>query len=387
MHNTIYNSTFCCFVILSFTTYVLSVDQCSADTEGNDVMSIEPYYVREIGGEQLIIDLPCQTKVIDDTSVKCRFESYPENIVDGERLGENQIACVTPVHIYLGIHQVYVSVDNGSSFDYVGRFYAESEYILEPHLVIEKFDSAILQDFTTDMEITLLWDKSMISSKFLTLNLMMIIDPFSKLKSWDESTVLIEKVENNGKISFKLSDVVSDVASNDIIGSMTIPITYGVLKLSAANTNVYIAGPTILITFTEIQYSVCDRFEPILEQMPVDILPCPCNTTQAKTDKYFNQEPPVEPFYHPGVDSCFRSVPSAYGSSEQCCYNSDGSLNLVSDGAGTSDTFSPEVSTIKHYVFDVLPWFVCCRMFERCDYYYKYRPSDDCSTYKPVEEI
>ncbi|KAI6647917.1 Protein mesh-like [Oopsacas minuta] len=233
-------------------------------------MSIEPYYVREIGGEQLIIDLPCQTKVIDDTSVKCRFESYPENIVDGERLGENQIACVTPVHIYLGIHQVYVSVDNGSSFDYVGRFYAESEYILEPHLVIEKFDSAILQDFTTDMEITLLWDKSMISSKFLTLNLMMIIDPFSELKSWDESTVLIEKVENNGKISFKLSKVVTKEFRD---GFDQVPITTGTYQLTDPNSNKYIAGPIAIFTFSNISFAICKQFYPLLEKEPKGLIP------------------------------------------------------------------------------------------------------------------
>ena len=368
-------------ILINLITPVLTNKQCSADIEGNDVVSVDPYKVREIGGEQLVIELPCQSKQIDEKSVKCKFQSYPENIFDGIKLGDNQVSCVTPAHIYLGTHAVYVSVDNGTSFGYVGSYFAESEDLLMPFLKIQDIDpAAVLFDFTTQMEITITWDKNIISSQYLALNLMMIADPFVEVLNWDHSTVLIEKVENTGKLNF----ILSDVAPETLIGLVSIPITYGIFKLFAVNTQLYIAGPTMHVTFSEIKHETCDLFVPILEQLPVETLPCPCTTSQARSDKNYHEEPPVNQFYHPGVATCFRSVPSAFGSSAQCCYNTNGSLNIGTNGSGTADTFSNEYSTIKHYVFDVLPWFVCCKMFGRCGYYYKYRTSDDCSTYRSV---
>ena len=377
----IINTTALFFLILINLIIPVANEQCSAGIEGNGVVSVDPYRVREIGGEQLVIDLPCQSEQIDERSVKCKFQSYPENILDGIKLGDSQVACVTPTHIYLGTHEVYVSVDNGSSFGYVGSYFAVSEDLLVPFLGIQDLDpSAILFDFTTALEITITWNESIIPSQFLALNLMMIPDPFVEILGWDDSTVLINNVENTGILTF----ILSDVAPNTLIGFDTIPIAYGRLKLSATNTQLYIAGPTMHVTFSKINDDVCDLFVPILEQLPVEILQCPCTTLQAKIDENYHEEPPINPFYHPGVATCFRSVPSTFGSSAQCCYNANGSINLGTSGSGTSDTFSNEYSTTKHYVFDVLPWFVCCRIFGRCVHYYNYRTSDDCSTYRPV---
>ena len=379
---TIINISLLCFLILiNLITPILTNEQCSADIEGNDIVSVDPYKVREIGGEQLVIDLPCQSEPIDEWSVKCKFQFYPESILDGIKLGDHQVACVTPTHVYLGIHEVHVSVDNGTTFGYVGSYFVESEELLKPFLEIQDLDpSVVLFDFASEMEITITWNENMIPSPFLTLNLMMIADPFVEILGWDHSTVLIDKVENTGEFTF----ILSSVASNTLIGFKIIPITYGILKLSVTNTQLYIAGPTMHVTFSEISDEVCDLFVPILEQLPVETIPCPCTTLQARFDKNYYEEPLVNPFYHPGIDTCFRSVHSVFGSSSQCCYNTDESLNLGTSGSGTDDTFSNKYSTIKHYVFDVLPWFVCCRMFDRCLDYYKYRTSDDCSAYKPV---
>lgn len=38
--------------------------------------------------------------------------------------------------------------------------------------------------------------------------------------------------------------------------------------------------------------------------------------------------------------------------------------------------------TIKHFYYDVLPWYACCYFGDECETYYKFRPSDDCSEYE-----
>ena len=365
-------------ILINLITPVLTNKQCSADIEGNDVVSVDPYKVREIGGEQLVIELPCQSKQIDEKSVKCKFQSYPENIFDGIKLGDNQVSCVTPAHIYLGIHAVYVSVDNGTSFGYVGSYFVVNKKVLKPRIAIQ--NSAVFEDFTTDKEITLLWDTNTISSPYLTLKLMIIADPFASSPRWDQRTILIEKVENNGKLSFIPSSIVPKQ-----INYIRTQLTMAAYQLTDPNSNRYITGPNSVLSFSDIAFTICELFDPLLEHLPRGTIPCPCNTEQANTDTNYTIEAssPTQSFFHPGVASCYRSIPSTYGSSEQCCYNTDGGINVGTDGSGTADTYSPEVSTVKHAIYDVLPWFACCKIAKQCDYYSSYRPSDDCSRYKP----
>ena len=378
---TIINISLLCFLILiNVITPVLTNKQCSADIEGNDVVSVDPYKVREIGGDQLVIDLPCQSEPIDEWSVKCKFQSYPESILDGIKLGDHQVACVTPAHVYLGIHEVHVSVDNGTTFGYVGSYSVVNKKVLKPRIVVQ--NSAVFEDFTTDKEITLLWEPNIISSPYLTLKLMVIVDPFADLPRWDQRTILIEKVENNGKLTFIPSNIVSKEMK-----FLKTPLTLATYQLTNPNSKQYITGPNSVIAFSDIAFKICELFDPLLKQLPRGLIPCPCNTAQANTDTNYTIEAstPNQNFFHPGVDSCYRSIPSPYGSSEQCCYNTDGGINVGTDGSGTADTYSPEVSTVKHAIYDVLTWFACCKIAKRCDYYSKYRPTDDCGHYKPSE--
>ena len=373
----IINTTALCFLILiNLIIPVLANEQCSAGIEGNYVVSVEsvyPYKVREFGGEQLVIDLPCQSEQFDEKSVKCKFQSF---IVDGIKLGESQVACVTPAHIYLGTHEVFVSVDNGKSFGYVGNYFVESKKVLKPRITV--LNSPVCEDITTDKEITLLWDANTISSPYLTLKLMIIADPFADLPRWDQRTILIGKVENNGKLNFIPSSIVPKE-----IKFLKTPLTIAVYQLTDPNSNQYITGPNSLISLSDITSTICELFDPILKQIPRGLIPCPCNTAQANADTNYTIEAnsSARNFFHPGVASCYRSIPSPYGASEQCCYNTDGGINMGTDGSGTADTYSPEVSTVKHVIYDVLPWFACCKISKQCDYYSKYRPTDDCSHY------
>ena len=66
------------------------------------------------------------------------------------------------------------------------------------------------------------------------------------------------------------------------------------------------------------------------------------------------------------------------GSGQQCCYDRNELLVTGPPGGGTVDLVSPDVSTVGHFIADVLPFLMCCKagIFSNCDAYYRHRPSD-----------
>ncbi|PIK57233.1 hypothetical protein BSL78_05870 [Apostichopus japonicus] len=115
-----------------------------------------------------------------------------------------------------------------------------------------------------------------------------------------------------------------------------------------------------------------------------DLPPCPCTDQQAAADRSFEpDENPSLEYYHPGASSCYRS--GSGGSGQQCCYGSDGNILVGPPGGGTVDAYAPGGigGTLKHFWFDVLPFIACCKLTSQCETYYKFRPSDDCSDYQP----
>ena len=75
-------------------------------------------------------------------------------------------------------------------------------------------------------------------------------------------------------------------------------------------------------------------------------------------------------------DSIYSSLTG--GSGQQCCYDGNGLLVTGPPGDGTVDRVSPDISTVRHFIRDVLPFLICCKagIFSNCDEYYQRRPSD-----------
>lgn len=83
-----------------------------------------------------------------------------------------------------------------------------------------------------------------------------------------------------------------------------------------------------------------------------------------------------------------------YGAGQQCCYDSNGSQVLTGDSIGGStpdrahDWGSapydrpPYIPGQSHWLYDVLSFYYCCLWSDNCQYYFKHRPSSDCSLYK-----
>ena len=71
-----------------------------------------------------------------------------------------------------------------------------------------------------------------------------------------------------------------------------------------------------------------------------------------------------------------------FGPGQQCCFDSNGDIIVGPPGGGTADLVAPTdwQSTIAHFAFDVVPYFLCCTgHFKNCNRYYNKRQSDDCS--------
>lgn len=90
---------------------------------------------------------------------------------------------------------------------------------------------------------------------------------------------------------------------------------------------------------------------------------CPCTAKAASADRknWVGGMTGCPRFYHPGAASGFRSrkrFASAPGTShgQQCCYDGGGRLLTDGPGAGTPDLWSPRTDFVKHFVYDVQPW-------------------------------
>lgn len=94
------------------------------------------------------------------------------------------------------------------------------------------------------------------------------------------------------------------------------------------------------------------------------------------------------------IAPCISAASPLHGAGQQCCYNSNGTLVLTGDSIGGStpdrahDWGSPpydkppHVPGQSHWLYDVLSFYYCCLWSDNCQYYFKHRPSSDCTRYK-----
>ena len=345
------------------------------------LLTINPFYIRLLGGERLFIDLPCDiSQSIGDTSfLKCKFGSMT---VQGEYY-VNQVTCVTPPLMKPGFITLYVSVDGGSTFPFSGGLYVADEDSIQPLITIHNQGDYQL-DFTSNSMTTLTWDPQLFgdASMSLRLELLMVTDPFALTLEWGVRNTLMEGVSNTGSLSVILRDIVPTRSRRDVF---TIARTIGTLILLPPPLLLvrfaYITARFLIVATGAILSTTCADFEDILKKTPQGLGPCPCRTSAARSDSNFEEDNLLIGFFHPNSTSCYRSrTPSPSGSGQQCCYTSDGEINLKI-GAGTPDTYHPEIDVLEHFRYDVLPFLYCCKLSDNCNSYFKYRQPDDCSKY------
>ena len=87
--------------------------------------------------------------------------------------------------------------------------------------------------------------------------------------------------------------------------------------------------------------------------------------------------------FHPGAKGCYRSTNNPDNIATQCCYNSDNQLLIGPPAGGTLDMYDSNKSKFKHFMKDVLPYLLCCKLTSKCDKYYEKRPSVDSRYFVP----
>ena len=107
---------------------------------------------------------------------------------------------------------------------------------------------------------------------------------------------------------------------------------------------------------------------------------CPCTRQQARRDWRFW-------FAHfwglSSRSNCATLLWSGRQATIECCYDTDGSLLVGPNAGGSYLLYNPLFRFNSYFREDRLPYQRCCENSDRCDLFYTYRPSDDCSNYEP----
>ena len=253
--------------------------------------------------------------------------------------------------------------------------YVADEDTLQPHINITNQKGTELQ-FNSNYRTTLSWNTQLFGNSQNKLSLKLFLIEISIHPKWNMSHILMENITNDGTLSTKLT----------MPYTITPGKTVGTLILASSEKS-YITGPLSILNFIDyIPSETCSKhFHDILMVAPSGVGPCPCTTDQAESDSSYEIDTTLRTrLDHPGSESCFVSAaPASTGSSQQCCYKENGNIGLGSKSVGTANIYDPTVSLVLHYVYDVLPWILCCVQSNNCNMYKKYRPPDDCTDYEP----
>ena len=91
-------------------------------------------------------------------------------------------------------------------------------------------------------------------------------------------------------------------------------------------------------------------------------------------------------YLHNGSKVCYTSRSSNFFNSkktgQQCCYDSNSNLVVGPPGGGTLDLAHTD-NPIDHFIEDVKPYYWCCILSDQCDLYYEKRPSDNGTRWTP----
>ena len=361
------------------------------------LLSLTPYYLRELGGEMFSITVPCipLSNDVFVSPVKCKFSTgIGDVVVNGDLSDPYTVVCITPTFYKNGLTSVYVSLDDGMTFPYSGLVYIPSEEDLPPLVNIYQMNSADgsgIIDLTSDDPIVFTWDPKSLGEGISHVTIMMHDSDYNS----DGYPVLMEGVSlksnvvNTGSLMVSVGDLkplFGDEDNNPSLAAFYI-IQQRKQKRNLISLLVFVGRiySAVKLVKRGLDHIQCTDFKRQLMDVATGLNPCPCTSEQANVDSlnlvksnFFNS------FFHPGAKDCFRSTTSSStGSGQQCCYGANGNILVGPPGGGTADRYSPGDHFWKHQWYDVLPWFACCKLSNNCDEYYKYRPSDDCSDYIP----
>jgi AMOP domain/Nidogen-like len=396
---------------------------------------IDPFQCPVEGGTVVLIrNLPeCLSNAT--VQVFCRFQSDESRLVvsdgyrlvlAGARVSQEAIECVTPfAGVPTTVTVSFAVVGTGIVFDPVVANWTSIKrryQYLGHHLGLNLPDSAPSTVIQADapVGITIKWNATTFRQE--------AFQTFTRIVSDDNITV--------GGISYKIDVLAYDSSRSTFKLVNSVPVTAAQEALDLKVTNSSLAGYyrtenlgsvavviVRLVAFFGRRVGAtrssdligvippgiglqCDRFLTPKERCPgVDILPpCPPTQSQIPGTGFFGDDSCPFPegtrdctllsgrapcfcnYFHDGAAGCYR-VRGSNDTGQQCCYAQGGGLiRDPSQGAGTADCIAGDralSNTIGHFLKDVLPYIVCCKLSNSCANYYRERPSDDGSRFVP----
>lgn len=347
------------------------------------LLSFNPFFVREVGREKLLVTLPCveSYELINQTTLCC-FHSRTEeseNCTDVEAhfLDSYTLICSTPMFYAVGYIAVEVSLlGKNRTVTFTGNVYVASQDVLPPVIVVQQQDqpTGVLY-FTTNATILLEWP----ANGFLNFqNVDISFQPAVHKRDgdivWtrDISDVGLQKVNYTGTFKFKPADLANTLGIIAQVGSSTIAFNIHLSTSHKPLLHVLSSGFLINLGKTSCSYW-SDRLIPKVD----DIDPCPCTEDQASADGNFQRDEYYDvSYFHHGASSCYRCAAANGSTGEECCYDYEGNILVLPTGGGTADAVAPgnsmNLGTFLYYFYDVLPWFSCCKLSTQCDDYYIY---------------
>ncbi|KAJ8037429.1 Sushi domain-containing protein 2 [Holothuria leucospilota] len=355
------------------------------------LLSINPYFLREVGREQLIATLPClENNDIDLQEPVCRFHALTEqsNIskayidVEAQFVDFYTLICTSPMFYEVGYItvEIYLTAKNTST-SFIGTVFVVSQDVLPPVVEVQQanHDKGFI-NFSSNFPILLEWPSSALPDiETVNISFQVAIQDNDGLVLWTTDNFIAKEVNNTGIYEFEPVDLDEDMlailgqaGTSSILFAIHSSVPASILGLRSAF--IIVIGTTCLICLYNLE-------KPDLKNVD----PCPCTDQQASVDGNFQRADDGIDFFHEGASSCYRSVGGSGTSGQQCCYRSDGNILVGPPGGGTVDAVAPGdfCGTFLHFLFDVIPWFWFCKVRDECDVYYEHRPSDDCSNYVP----
>jgi sushi domain-containing protein 2 len=375
--------------------WIFRVDRANITSGGcssSGFLTVTPVAQFYLGGENVTLLGPC-FEMNDTVRVIYNVDSNAEIQVTCDIIDESSCTCGVPFLNKIGRIPLKLIVRENDTF--FGWINSLNDPVESEIFGVDAFYTT--EQLNQTLNIT--WNQKYSNQTFAIFGLF-----FATLQS-DNKTVVYRQITDdlsNGYHLIELRNLLG--VSSDLNESSY--FNYMVIKLVDEQSSNRILPAAIVAgirTLTGISIVLaataglrCDQWhasqpnpQPYLESLP----PCipsisptfPPTLNGFTEDEACNAKSPIKCLlFHRGSKGCYRSTATGLdGSGQQCCYNSQGSLNIGPPSGGTLDKTSTSIDKIQHFYQDVLPYFDCCLLSNKCDKYYDKRPSDDGSRWRP----
>ena len=346
----------------------------------------DPFYLHELGGQELKLKLGCHVEPSPHDSPTCRYDTgeiTPGNWKTG--LEGSVVECLVPAFDTLGSHSVEVALTETAEFRYRAEIYVAPHKdfsSIEKVKVTQASGYLYTIDLAIEEPINITWPAEMFQTDTdLTVSLR-LVDTANGC-TWSRKLLLLTRNAANEGIYVFFPD--QHFASrlrkmSPELNSMGQTVAF----FSVSSPTSRLHSEIVMLHY----FHNCSLWSPVLRSIPDDIknMPsCPCTVEQAYSDaRFFDDTTEATLFFHPEATRCFQAA-TFQQSGQQCCYDGEGMLLYGPPSGGNFQAASTlgEHSPVKHWWYDVLPWYSCCVFENECSRYYKHRSSDDCSSYEP----